>query len=64
MDVKQIRAKAQLNQSQFWSRVGATQSAGSRYENGRTIPKSVQSLIMIAYGTDKQAVNEINRLRG
>ena len=32
---KVIRVKAGLNQSQFWSRIGVTQSGGSRYESGR-----------------------------
>lgn len=32
-----IRVDLGLNQSEFWSRVGITQSGGSRYETGREI---------------------------
>jgi len=53
--IRTYRAKHQLNQNEFWSRVGVTQSAGSRYESGRTIPRAVQMLLQIAYGTQKQA---------
>ena len=63
MDIKQFRNKKALNQTEFWSRVGCTQSAGSRYENGRNVPKAVQTLIKIAYGTDAQAAKEVSRLR-
>ena len=45
-----MRQKAGLNQSRFWSVVGVGQSAGSRYESGRNIPRPVQMLLRIAYG--------------
>lgn len=53
-----LRKQAGLNQSEFWNRVGVTQSGGSRYENGREPPKQVQMLIAIAYGsaTERKAV--------
>lgn len=54
-DVRATRLKRQLNQSEFWSRIDVTQSGGSRYESGRNIPKPVQLLLQLAYGTDKQA---------
>ena len=63
MDVKQLRNKLNLNQSDFWYRVGVTQSGGSRYESGRKIPKAVQKLLVIAYGTRHQAEKEVERLR-
>ena len=63
MDVKQIRNKAQLNQTEFWGRVGCTQSTGSRYESGRAVPRAVQTLIKIAYGTRHQSEKEVERLR-
>lgn len=53
--ILEIRAKRRLTQSQFWSPLGATQSGGSRYEGGRNIPKPVQLLLTIAYGTPKQS---------
>ena len=63
MDVKQLRNKLKLNQTEFWARVGVTQSGGSRYESGRNVPRAVQTLIKIAYGTDAQATKEVSRLR-
>lgn len=58
------RQKLGLNQTQFWSRVGVTQSGGSRYEAGRKIPRAVCMLLVIAYGTTKQAQAVIDQLRG
>ena len=63
MDVKQLRNKLKLNQTEFWARVGVTQSGGSRYESGRNVPRAVQTLITIAYGTRHQAEKEVERLR-
>ena len=53
--VREIRRKLGLNQQAFWSLLGVTQSGGSRYESGRSIPKPVQNLVRIAYGSDKEA---------
>ena len=36
---REIRRRLRLNQHQFWSRIGVTQSGGSRYESGRRMPK-------------------------
>lgn len=38
-----------LNQSDFWSLLGVTQSAGSRYENDREIPTPVKRLYYVVY---------------
>jgi predicted transcriptional regulator len=48
-DPRDIRKKLQLNQSEFWSRIGVTQSGGSRYESGRTLPKPVRELMRLVY---------------
>lgn len=61
--VKAVRFKRNENQAEFWSRLGVTQSGGSRYESGRSIPKPVQLLLQITYGTDKQANDLIGWLR-
>lgn len=50
-DLKKTRAVTKLNQHDFWSRVGVTQSGGSRYESGRTIPTPIAMLVEITYGT-------------
>ncbi|MEY3202046.1 MAG: hypothetical protein RIR70_1596 [Pseudomonadota bacterium] len=49
MDVKEIRSKLGMNQSEFWSKIGVTQSGGSRYESGRNIPRPVQALLRLVH---------------
>lgn len=61
--IKDYRRKHQLNQTEFWSRVGVTQSGGSRYESGRKVPKPVQLLLQLSYGTPKQATDLLTWLR-
>lgn len=46
---KQLREKAGETQAVFWKAVGLTQSGGSRYESGLTIPKPVRQLLYIRY---------------
>ena len=58
-----MRQKTGLNQSRFWSVVGIGQSAGSRYESGRNIPRPVQMLLRIAYGTKAQSAKQVDALR-
>jgi transcriptional regulator with XRE-family HTH domain len=38
------------SQAAFWQRFGVTQSGGSRYESGRTIPRPVR-LLMTLYAS-------------
>lgn len=49
IDVREIRRKLGMNQSQFWSKIGVTQSGGSRYESGRNIPRPVQALLRLVH---------------
>ncbi|MEN3112315.1 helix-turn-helix domain-containing protein [Uliginosibacterium paludis] len=49
IDVREIRHKLGLNQSEFWSSIGVTQSGGSRYESGRSIPRPVQALLRLVH---------------
>lgn len=58
-----MRNRRQLNQTEFWRRVGVSQSGGSRYESGRKIPRPVQMLLHIAYGTERQAEAAVELLR-
>jgi len=44
-----IRRKLGLNQHEFWSRIGVTQSGGSRYESGRSMPKPVRELLRLVH---------------
>ena len=57
-----MRRARGLNQSQFWNLIGVTQSGGSRYEDGRKIPKPVQTLLNLAYDDNPLAV--LASLRG
>ncbi len=63
IDPVATRQKLGINQTKFWSRVGVTQSGGSRYESSRKIPKPVQRLLVIAYGTEKQSAAAVEALR-
>ena len=38
-----------LNQHDFWSALGITQSGGSRYENGLRLPIAVAALMELVY---------------
>jgi transcriptional regulator with XRE-family HTH domain len=46
---RELRRKLRLNQSEFWSKVGVTQSGGSRYETGRRIPRPVRELLRLVH---------------
>jgi len=46
---REIRRRLRLNQQEFWSRVGVTQSGGSRYESGRNMPRPVRELLRLVH---------------
>lgn len=46
---RDIRRKLGLNQQQFWSKIGVTQSGGSRYESGRNMPRPVRELLRLVH---------------
>jgi transcriptional regulator with XRE-family HTH domain len=46
---KEIREKLGLNQQEFWTKIGVTQSGGSRYESGREMPKPVRELLRLVH---------------
>lgn len=48
-NVRDVRRKLGMNQQQFWSKLGVTQSGGSRYESGRNIPRPVQHLLRLVH---------------
>lgn len=60
MDVREIRRKLGMNQSQFWSKIGVTQSGGSRYESGRNIPRPVQALLRLVH-VEQIDINKIRK---
>lgn len=49
INAREIRRKLGMNQQQFWSKLGVTQSGGSRYESGRNMPRPVQHLLRLVH---------------
>lgn len=49
LNPRDIRRKLGLNQEQFWTKIGVTQSGGSRYESGREMPKPVRELLRLVH---------------
>lgn len=60
IDAREIRRKLGLNQQQFWSQLGVTQSGGSRYESGRNMPRPVQALLRLVH-VEKIDINKVKR---
>ena len=46
-NLKDYRNKVGKNQTIFWNSLGVTQSAGSRYESGRGLPKPTAILLTL-----------------
>src|SRR3954453_21607364 len=57
---REIRLRLNLNQQEFWGQIGVTQSGGSRYESGRSMPKPVRELLRIMH-VDQIDVRKITR---
>lgn len=57
---REIRQKLGLNQQEFWGRIGVTQSGGSRYESGRSMPKPVLQLLRLVH-IDKIDITRMTR---
>jgi transcriptional regulator with XRE-family HTH domain len=60
IDSRDIRRKLGMNQQQFWSKLGVTQSGGSRYESGRNMPRPVQHLLRLVH-IEQVDINKIKR---
>lgn len=61
---KAARLKLGLSQTEFWWRIGVSQSCSSRYESGRDIPIPTRTLLLMAYGPRKQSEALYRGLRG
>ncbi len=61
-DIRKLRRELGMNQREFWSEIGVTQSGGSRYESGRNIPKPVKELLRLVYceKIDLASINKID----
>jgi DNA-binding transcriptional regulator YiaG len=46
---REIRMRLGMNQEEFWTMIGVTQSGGSRYESGRSMPKPVRHLLRLVH---------------
>jgi DNA-binding transcriptional regulator YiaG len=62
VELTKMRQKVGLSQTDFWERVGVTQSGGSRYEQGRVIRKPLRMLLMLAYGSEKERERVVRQL--
>lgn len=60
INAREIRRKLGLNQQQFWSKIGVTQSGGSRYESGRNMPRPVQHLLRLVH-VEQIDINKIRK---
>lgn len=49
LNPRDIRRRLGLNQQEFWTKIGVTQSGGSRYESGRNMPKPVRELLRLVH---------------
>lgn len=53
-DYRLVRVKLRLNQTEFWTRIGVSQSGGSRYEKGRKVPRPIAVLAHEVYVMGKE----------
>ncbi|OSI13495.1 helix-turn-helix domain-containing protein [Neisseria canis] len=58
-NIRDIRRNLGMNQVDFWSKLGVTQSGGSRYESGRNMPKPVRELLRLVH-IEKVDLSKIN----
>lgn len=63
LSVRALRKFLGLTQATFWGRIHLPQSAGSRYEGGRAIPRPIQTLLTLAYAPRNQADDLLASLR-
>jgi transcriptional regulator with XRE-family HTH domain len=48
-NLRKLRRSLGMNQHEFWSAVGVTQSGGSRYETGRSLSNPVRDLVRLVH---------------
>ena len=62
--IQEIRKAYGANQTEFWTPLGVTQSAGSRYESGRALPRPVAMLFTMVYVDNaNDAIKQLLNLR-
>ena len=62
INYRDMRKSLGLNQQEFWSPVGVTQSGGSRYESGRGVPVQVVEQVRLRHqlGIDTSLITADN----
>ena len=65
-NLRKLRHDLGLNQHDFWSAVGVTQSGGSRYETGRSMSRPVSELVRLVHmeGIDLKSARGDHMLAG
>ncbi|MBI3146348.1 MAG: helix-turn-helix transcriptional regulator [Pseudogulbenkiania sp.] len=58
---REVRRKLGLNQVEFWSKIGVTQSGGSRYESGRNMPRPTRELYRLVH-VERVDLAKVNRI--
>jgi transcriptional regulator with XRE-family HTH domain len=61
LDLRSIRKMTGLNHTEFWEAIGVTQSGGTRYEQGRRLPKPTAELLRLKY-IEKVDLSKIRRV--
>ncbi len=63
MNITRQRESLQMTQAEYWTRVGITQSGGSRYEKKkRGLQKPIALLLAIAYGSPSERARTLKAL--
>lgn len=62
--VFETRHRLGLNQSDFWTPLGVTQSGGSRYESGRRMPRTLRKLVWLVHvvGLDSHLLQRLGKV--
>ncbi|MRR56639.1 MAG: XRE family transcriptional regulator [Deltaproteobacteria bacterium] len=63
-NIVEYRRGLGMNQSSFWSQFGVTQSGGSRYESGRSLPRPVAMLVWLKFKGRIQDKDLADALKG
>ena len=64
LNPREIRRRLGMNQEQFWTQIGVTQSGGSRYESGRDMPTPGQRVAAArSRRADRPVAGQAGRLR-
>src|SRR6187397_2715318 len=61
LNPREIRRRLGLNQEQFWTQIGVTQSGGSRYESGRDMPRPVKELLRLVH-VEQLDLSQVKRI--